>query len=152
MSGVKTDADVATKEIEVFIAQNPASAGGEKVVTFDYNNAEGIEITTNGAEYSSTIDGVTLYLESGARNASNQDIRIYKGKKMKVSASSGSITKIVIKSKGGSNGADKFGAGAPSGYTSSPTEGTWSGKSASVEFTATDAQVRMTSIEVTVSE
>jgi len=149
---VKTDADVPTKEIEVMIVQAKASAGGEKVVTFDYNTAEGIEITTTGAEFSSTIDGVTLYLESGARNASNQDIRIYKGKKMTVSAASGAITKIIIKSKGGSNGADKFGTGAPSGYSATATEGTWSGEAASVEFIATDAQVRMTSIEVTVSE
>ena len=140
------------QEIVVTIVQAKASSGGEKVITFDYSSAEGIDITTTGAEFSSTIDGVTLYLESGARNASNQDIRIYKGKKMTVSAASGAITKIVIKSKGGSNGADKFGAGAPSGYSATSTEGIWSGESSSVDFVATDAQVRMTSIEVTVSE
>jgi hypothetical protein len=123
-------------------------------VEFDYDTATGIPITTSGAACSTTLEGIKLDLESGARNESNKDIRIYKGKKMTVSAtaSTGVISQIVITSKGSSNGTDKFGAGAPSGYTATATEGTWTGSAAKVEFTATDAQVRMLTISVTYTE
>ena len=44
-----------------------------------------------------------------------------------------------------------FGAGAPSGYTfeSAGNKGTWEGSATSIEFTATDNQVRMTQIVIT---
>ena len=44
-----------------------------------------------------------------------------------------------------------FGEGAPSGYTYSGTIGTWEGSATSVDFTATDNQVRATKIKVFVT-
>ena len=123
--------------------------GEESTVTFNFDTATGVEITTNGAHYSTVLESITLDLESGARNQNSQDIRIYKNKVMTISSSAGNITKIVITSKGGDNGADKFGSGAPAGYSATATQGTWTGSSKSVSFTASGAQVRMTSIEVT---
>ena len=148
---LRTDADVTDKEIVVTITQAKANAAGTNVVEFTFDNAEGIDITTSGKECSSTIDGVTLHLESGARNANAQDIRIYKGKKMTISVSSGTITDIAFTSAGGDNGLTKFGAGAPDGYSAASDGKTaeWTGSQTSVEFTATDAQVRMKSITVT---
>ena len=43
-----------------------------------------------------------------------------------------------------------FGDGAPSGYSYEGMIGTWTGSATSVEFTATDNQVRMTQVAVTV--
>ncbi len=128
----------------------PGGGPGEgETVTFTYDNAEGIPVTTNGEACSTTLGAITVQMEAGARNEKNQDIRIYKGKKMTISTTAGNITKIVITSKGGDNGADKFGEGAPAGYSASATSGTWTGSSTSVAFTASGAQVRMLSIEVT---
>ena len=139
----------------ITITQAKAGAAGEKTVTFDFNTATGIPVTTSGSACSATLDGIKLELESGARNQNAQDIRIYKGKKMTISATSASglISKIEITSQGGSNGTDQFTTGAPSGYTaSSATEGTWTGSANKVEFTAVGAQVRMKSITVTYTE
>lgn len=123
--------------------------GEGNTVTFTYESADGIPVTTNGEACSTTLGAVTIQLEAGARNEKNQDIRIYKGKKMTISTTASNITKIVITSKGGDNGADKFGEGVPSGYSATATSGTWTGSSTSVAFTASGAQVRMLSIEVT---
>ena len=122
--------------------------GGEKVVTFTYDNST--SITTTGAAQTQVINDITLRLENGARNANNTDIRIYKDKTMTISTSVGNIKKIVITSSAKDNGCDKFGTGAPNGFTvTSASEGTWTGSATSVEFKASSAQVRMKTIQVT---
>ena len=132
--------------------KDPSSTTQEYTVEFTYDKNGGL--STTAGEQTGTIDDISVHLENGALNANGQDIRIYKSKKMTISTSSGAITKIVITTKSGdasANGPAKFGDGAPSGFAVSEdgTTGTWTGNSASVDFTATDAQVRMISIAVT---
>ena len=121
----------------------------EYVVEFTYSNNGGL--STTAGEQTGTLSDISVHLENGAMNATNSDIRIYKEKLMTISASSGTIKTIVITSAGVSNGPGKFGNGAPSGFVVSEDglTGTWTGSATSVGFTATDAQVRMTSIKVT---
>ena len=121
----------------------------EYVVEFTYSNNGGL--STTAGEQTGTLSDISVHLENGAMNANNSDIRIYKEKLMTISASSGTIKTIVITSAGASNGPGKFGNGAPSGFVVSEDglTGTWTGSATSVGFTATDAQVRMTSIKVT---
>lgn len=166
---VKSDATVgATAKIKAYVAatagykeaeafatitvKDPGSTTQEYTVEFTYDKNGGL--STTAGEQTGTIDDISVHLENGALNANGQDIRIYKSKKMTISTSSGAITKIVITTKSGdasANGPAKFGDGAPSGFAVSEdgTTGTWTGNSDSVDFTATDAQVRMISIAVT---
>lgn len=146
--------EAASVENTVVLIQGKVSTSGNKIVVFDYDSATGIPVTTSGSACSTTLEGIRLDLESGARNENNKDIRVYKDKKMTISATAatGLISKIVITSKGSSNGTNKFGAGAPSGYAATATEGVWESSAAKVEFTASDAQVRMLSITVTYTE
>lgn len=166
---VKSDATVgATAKIKAYVAattgykeaeafatitvKDPGATTQTYTVEFTYDNNGGL--STTAGEQTGTIDDISVYLENGALNANNQDIRIYKGKKMTISASSGAITKIVITSKSAdasANGPGQFGEGAPSGFAvaTNGESGTWTGSSASVDFTATGAQVRMISIAVT---
>ncbi len=110
-----------------------AAAGGATV------NMDSVISFTNSSDYGTTT--VT-------------ELRVYKGMVLTISAKSGySIKQIVFTCT--ANGETKqgpgcWGAGAPSGYTfdaDGPT-GTWTGSSSSVEFTATDNQVRIKELKV----
>ena len=103
-------------------------------------------------DFSIVKDGVTVEVKASTLTA--EQIRVFKGKTITISSSK-TITKIVFTCT--ANGAAKygpgsFGAGAPSGYTfetEGPT-GTWEGSGSSVQFTASDNQVRISSIVVTI--
>ena len=80
------------------------------------------------------------------------ELRIYKGKKFTVTATGKTITKIEFTCTASGTtkqGPGCWGAGAPSGYSYSEKVGIWTGESASVEFTATDNQVRIEELKVT---
>ena len=100
--------------------------------------------------YSATKNGVTVNYTGGL----SDEIRIYKNNTITIS-SSDDITSIVFtctKNGAAQYGPGSFGDGAPDGYTydSSGPTGTWTGKEKSVSFTASDNQVRATSIVVTI--
>ena len=100
--------------------------------------------------YSATKNGVTVNYTGGL----SDEIRIYKNNTITIS-SSDDITSIVFtctKNGAAQYGPGSFGTGAPNGYTydSSGPTGTWTGKAKSVSFTASDNQVRATSIVVTI--
>lgn len=144
---------LAAEETATITVKAAGSTTETKSVEFTAENSGGI--TTTGGAQTGKIDDITVSLGNGAVNTGNGDIRIYKNNKMTISAESGcTITKIVITSKSNDvsgNGPAKFGTGAPSNFSISTdgTTGTWTGSESSVDFTATDAQVRMISIAVT---
>ena len=103
-------------------------------------------------EISATVNGVTLEISNGTVTA--EQIRIFKGKTITLSASS-NITKIVFTCT--ANGTTKYGPGcfnAVEGYTfeADGKTGTWEGEAKSVSFTAETNQVRATEIVVVLSD
>lgn len=147
------DAAVTTaKSYAVAVTQNKDVDGKE--VIFNYDNTT--TMTTSQAAQSSTIDGVTMAITSGAKNATNKEIRVYKNSTMTISvAGSARIQQIVITASTAASDAsahlcDQFGAGLPEGCTVSEDKitATWTGSAASVPFTASGAQVRITQVSV----
>lgn len=108
--------------------------------------------TASQAAQSQTLSSVTLYCSDGVNNT---QLRLYKGSTTTITAPSGyNVTGVVFTCTAENTtkyGPGCFGTGAPSGYTYSSYTGTWSGSAASVSFTATDNQVRATSIVVTIT-
>lgn len=111
--------------------------------------------TTTAGSQSGSKSNVTLACSNGIIGT-DDDFRFYKSSTLTFTAASGyNITSIVFTcTKDGTTkyGPGCFGDGAPSGYTyddDGPT-GTWTGSASSVVFTATDNQVRATSIVVTI--
>ena len=105
------------------------------------------------ADYSTTKEGVTVSVVGSTVTA--DQLRIFKGKTITISCSTGSISKIEFTCT--ANGAAKYGPGsfdAQSGYTFEDVGpiGTWTGSASEVTFTAANNQVRATQIVVTVSE
>lgn len=147
---VSTTADVATKSYTVKIAQSKASTAGEEVtVTFDKTKLAAA--ACNGTEVK--MDDVISFTNSSDYGTTAvTELRIYKGKKFTVTATGKTITKIEFTCTASGTtkqGPGCWGAGAPSGYSYSEKVGIWTGESASVEFTATDNQVRIEELKVT---
>ena len=102
------------------------------------------------SDYSVTKDGVKVAVTASTVNS--DQMRIFKDKTITISSDS-SISKIVFTCT--ANGTAKYGPGnfAPqAGYTfeTDGKTGTWTGAATSVTFTAANAQVRATKIEVTI--
>ena len=94
--------------------------------------------------------GITIKATASAFAAAQY--RLFKNQKMTISSSIGAITKIVVTST--ASGASQYGPGLmvaePGTYDVSDKVGTWIGSATEVVFTASQGQVRMTKIEVTV--
>lgn len=120
-------------------------------VTIVAGDGTAVDGGSAGALWSISKDDVTLEA-TGTLTAT--EMRIFKNKTFVVSSSK-TITKIVMTctAKGTTKqGPGCWGAGAPAGYTfeaDGPT-GTWEGSGSSISFTASDNQVRISSIVVTV--
>ena len=119
--------------------------------------AEAIEVTfeptdfpaTTSADFSAEKDGVTVSVT--ASTATNEQIRIFKGQKITVSSTVGSISKAVFTCT--ANGETKYGPGCfkGDGYTfSAEKDGTWEGYATSFTLTAETNQVRVTKLVVTI--
>ena len=117
-------------------------------VTFSSDTDKGPAGTAGG---SIEKDGITIDLTGGAL-ADYAEYRIYKSQTLTVSSTVGNITKIEMtcSAEGEAKwGPGSFGTGAPEGYTFEGFNGTWEGDAASVAFTATSNQVRVTKLVVT---
>lgn len=126
--------------------EGTSQSGEQQLITFTKSELAGSSPITH--------DGVTITNSSDYGSNVVTELRIYKGNTMTISGSN--ITQIVLTCT--ANGTTKqgpgcFGAGAPTGYTfeSAGKIGTWTGAADSVSFTATDNQVRITQIEVTLN-
>lgn len=120
-------------------------------ITFDPNASTGW--TGSQAEQSETKDGVTIHCSDG--KATNGQYRFYKNSTATISVASGKITSIKFVCT--ANGTAQYGPGCfeNSGegtYSYDGKTGTWVGSASQVVLTAKTAQVRATSIVVTIAK
>lgn len=116
-----------------------------------------VTFTAGTDDTSGGKDGVTIVISSG--DDSGNPYKIYKDATATFTVPTGyNITKIVFTST--NKGTEKyslkgFGTGAPATWSYDPSAnvytGTWTGSTSSVIFTASSAQVRLTSIVVTIT-
>ena len=95
-----------------------------------------------------TKSDITLTISDGTLS-NGSEYRIFKGKTLTVSRSSGKMSSIIFTCT--ANGTSQYGPGCfttASGYTYSGNTGTWEGAANSVTFTASSNQVRATKIVV----
>ena len=110
--------------------------------------------STAGAQ-TGTVEGVTVAVTNGVTGSTTAEgatMRIYKDATLTISSAS-NISKIVFNCV--ANNTTKYGPGcfgAQEGYSYDAKVGTWEGSATSVSFTASSAQVRATSIVVTLAE
>jgi len=123
-----------TYELEV--TDSTPFTGGD--VTFDATKDKG----TSPLEK----NGVTFACDNGVLN-NGSEYRLYKNSVTTFSVSQGSITQIVFS---GVSGNPASGFATQDGWTTEGNNGTWTGNSNEVSFTASGAQVRATLIVVTV--
>ena len=116
-------------------------------VTFTAGTDKGTN-GTSGNPDTMTKDGITI---SGTSLATTtEQYRIYANSKLTISSTVGNITKVVFNCTGSGDGSNGPGKIKPmDGYSYDAKIGTWQGSASSVEF-ETSAQVRATSIVVTV--
>ena len=120
-------------------------------ITFDPNASTGW--TGSQAEQSETKDGVTIHCSDG--KATNGQYRFYKNSTATISVASGKITSIKFECT--ASGTAQYGPGCfeNSGegtYSYDGKTGTWVGSASQVVLTAKTAQVRATSIVVTIAK
>ena len=116
-------------------------------ITFLPSDAE----PTEGADYSVTKGGVTMYVTASTVNDSQ--FRIFKGQTITFVGLGENITKIVFTCT--AEGDAKYGPGsfgAIEGYTYEGKVGTWTGNAQTLILTAESNQVRATQIVVTLGE
>ena len=101
--------------------------------------------SSDAGAHSLTKDGVTIAVSNGSFGRTDK-FRVYKGQTLTVSSSAGTITKIVMNCTS-SYPASNF--EALDGLTVDGDNGIWAGSASEVSFLASGAQVRMTSVEVT---
>lgn len=123
----------------------------QTTVTFDATTDLSAEGSTAGAT-SITKDGVTVACSQGVMGNGLQ-YRFYKSQTVTISSTVGNITGVEFTCTA-ATGSSKYGPDCftvtDGTYTYEEKVGTWSGSAAEVVFTATVAQVRATSIVVTV--
>ena len=145
---IVTVARLGTDEKLVFtIYQDKKDASG--AVTITGTSAASAGMTETRGEQQCTVDGVTFVITDGI--VSGDQIRIYKNASITISAPSGKNLKKVVFTCTAS-GENQYGPGcfaAHDGYSFADTVGTWEGSANSLTLTASSAQVRATSIVVT---
>ena len=126
-----------TVEVEIVASDGTAVDGG-----------------STGAAWSITKSGVSV---GATGTLTSSEMRIFKGKTLSLSVSSGNMTSVVMTCT--ANGTTKqgpgcWGTGAPSGYTfeTNGKTGTWTGSASSLSFKAVDNQVRITKLVITIAQ
>ena len=137
----------------------PATAACESAVMpsdDDDEEVEGIHFNRevigdkSAGAITETIDGVVMAISNGATN-NDGTLRIYKGSTISFTAPEGyKLVKIEFTCSSASNGASQF--TAVDGLVANGANGTWTGKTSSITFTASGAQVRTTDIVVYIEE
>jgi len=125
------------------------SAGGEEV-TLTLDADELAALACKDAE-NKLDDVITLKNSSDYGTNAVTELRIYKNGVLAISANGASIVSIEFTCTAkdtAKQGPGCWGAGAPEGYTFSGNNGTWTGNEESVEFTATDNQVRIKELTI----
>ena len=135
---------------------DPVTPPADGVVTFDADVDKGNAIIytdgAQGTEFTVTKNGITMTVSSGLIGTYNSEMqyRIYKGSTLTLTSTVGNIVSVEFTCT--ANDDAKYGPGnfAVDGgnYTYSGPVGTWTGDAASVVFTASTAQARVTQIVV----
>ena len=130
-----------------------ASAMAQTTVTFDTSADKGSCDASNAGADQVTKGGVTIAISNGAMKLDNQ-YRCYKAATFSVTSTVGNITKVEITCS--AEGTEKYGPGcftdATAGtYAFEGKVGTWTGEAASFSVTATSAQVRISTVIVTIA-
>lgn len=118
-------------------------------VTFDATVTLGSNTTASGADQVE-LNGVTIATTSGGLGT-GQQYRFGKGSTTTITSTVGNITKIVFTCT--AEGTTKYGPGcfdAQDGYSYEETVGTWTGSATEVTFVASSAQVRATTIAISI--
>ena len=139
--------------ITVNQAADGTYAAGSVTFTVDIEDSTpttSSDVTFNAATDTGTSplvkEGVTFACSNGVLN-NGSEYRLYKYSVTTFSVSEGNITQIAFT---GVSGNPASGFANQTGWTTSGSNGTWSGSATSVSFTASGAQVRATQIVVTV--
>ena len=130
-----------------------ASAMAQTTVTFDANTDKGSCDASNAGADQVTKGGVTIAVSNGAMKLDNQ-YRCYKGAFFTVTSTIGNITKVEITCT--ASGTEKYGPGnftgpTPGAYAFEGKVGTWTGDAASLSLTASEAQIRINTVVVTIA-
>ena len=151
-----SNTDVATVANGVVTAKAAGSATITVTTTDGSYTATCAVTVVNAVTFDATKDtgtssieksGVSFACDNGVLNNSSE-YRLYKNSTTTFSVSTGKITKIEFT---GVSGNPASGFASQSGWTVVGNDGTWTGNSSSVSFTASGAQVRATEIKVYVS-
>ena len=128
-------------------------AMAQKVVTFTAGTDKGTQGTVSVAD-SVAKDGISISCDKGAFAA--KEYRLGQGSKTTFSTTTGTITQIVFNCTANAD-AKKYGpncievANGNGKYAYKGMTGTWTGAATKVEFSASKAQLRAKSIEVTIA-
>ena len=128
-----------------FIALLAVCGLAQAQTTVTFTAGTDVYPSSDAGAHSLTKDGVTIAVSNGTFGR-DDNYRIYKNQTLTVSSEAGAITKIVMNCTS-SNPASNF--EALDGLTVDGDNGIWAGSAAEVSFLASGAQVRMTSVEVT---
>ena len=126
----------------------------EGAIVFDADVDKGNAGTdsNNATSYTITKDGVTITVSSGILGTYNNEAhyRIYKNQTLTITSTVGNVKKVTFTCT--ANDDAKYGPGcftwSTGDYTYSGANGTWTGDTSEVVFTASVAQVRATQIVV----
>ena len=137
---------------------DPITPPADGVVTFDADVDKGnaSEDSSNQTPYTISKGGVTLDVTKGIIGKYNEEChyRVYQNESLTITSTVGNIVSVEFTCT--ANDDAKYGPGnfAVDGgsYTYSGPVGTWTGGAASVVFTASTAQVRVSQILVTIAE
>ena len=134
---------------------DPVVPEGAIVFDADVDKGNASTDSNNPTAYTVSKSGVTLEVSSGILGTYNNEMhyRVYKNQTLTLTSTVGNIAKIEFTCT--ANDDAKYGPGcftADGGdYTYSGAVGTWSGDAATVTFTASTNQVRVTQIVVTLA-
>ena len=161
---VATEAEVATKSIEVVITQSKASSGGTEQVEITLNNTitwtEDTDNTYKGG-FCATQDGVKVgfYQHASSTKPVTPDqysVRIYKSSVFIVNAPSGKTIKSILFAANNYDSGKyckdltilEGGEGKITADTSTMLIGPWTGSATRVVFQAADAQTRVEKVVI----
>ena len=136
-----------------FAALLSSFAMAQTTVTFVAGTDKGPDNGTAGDNVTLTKDGVTLTASRGVFGRTD-NYRVYKGETLTVTSTAGNITQVVFNCT--AEGDAQYGPGCftnptTGSYTYSGKNGTWTGDAAEFTMTASVAQARFTTVEVTIA-
>lgn len=121
------------------------------VITFEASKCYHVE--SGAGAWTIASEGISLYVSSGILG-NMKEYRIYKYNTLTITSTVGNIEKVEFTCT--ASGTNNYGPGnftvTDGTYTHEDKTGTWIGNAASITFTASNAQVRATTIAITIAK